>query len=103
MKMPEFDLSKGNLPVLIVVSSLIAVGIGGVYFGRILETNEVTRRELKDMSQQVQSLKDDISSLTQLVNAWRPQERWTTTDQIRFCYEAERANPGWKCPIGKEK
>lgn len=91
MPLPPVDLSKGYIPLLIVVSLLTAVGVGGVYFGK-------TMGQLEQLSENVQSLTTSMKDMQLAIARFAPKDNWIKNDQTRFCLEAERLNSGWKCP-----
>lgn len=93
--MPELDLSKGSIPILLFVAAIVASISGGAYIGRVLESNDLTRTQLKELSAQVNELKTEVRTLTL---TYRADETWSKTEHLEFCLNAERANPGWKCP-----
>ncbi len=89
-----YDLTKGYLPLVFVFGMFFAVGTVCVKVGQTIARYEVRESEVLMLSKQV-------AELTRIVSDLRPGERWTRSDQVLFCWEAERANPSWRCPAMK--
>ncbi len=98
MPLSGIDLSKATVPLLLVVSLLGAVAIGGVYIGQAIEINTVTRTQLDRLSETVSSLDNALRKVETTIASFAPKSQWKREDQTKFCLEAERSNPGWKCP-----
>jgi hypothetical protein len=93
--MPELDLSKGTIPVLLFIAAIVASISGGAYIGRMLESNDLTRTQLAELAVEVKELSAEVRNL---VTNYRPDDVWSKTEHLEFCISAERVNPGWKCP-----
>ena len=89
-----FDLTKGAVPVAVALAMLISVAAAGVGIGRTL-------RSYDDTQTQVVRLANEVAALQRTLIAERPEDRWSRTDQVLFCWEAERINKGWLCPAVK--
>lgn len=91
MELPRIDLSKGSVPILIVVSLLTAVGIGGIYLGKAMG-------QLDQLTTSVNILTESMKEVQTALAKGVLVDNWKTSDQVAFCLRAERNNPGWKCP-----
>lgn len=85
------DLSKGYLPILIVTGMLTVVGIGGVYIGKAIG-------QLEQLTANVESLTISMKEMQAVFARLTLTDNWKRGDQTKYCLEAERLNPGWKCP-----
>jgi zona occludens toxin (predicted ATPase) len=95
MTVPKIgDLTKSGLPILVAVSLMISVGLGGITLGRVLESYSKQQSDVIKLAKEVAALQGTLIAL-------RPENQWTRTDQVLFCWEAERINANWRCPAIK--
>lgn len=86
-----FDLTKGNLPLVFAFGLFVAVGAGCIKVGEVLARYERRESEIVQLAAQVAALQRTLLTM-------RLDERWQRSDQVLFCWEAERINQGWRCP-----
>lgn len=99
--MPEkksaFDLSRGAIPIAAALGLLLLVASGAMAAGAWLNDVRRDRSELVGQIAAVQievaDIKRQLVQLNERANNAQP-EAWF----LRFCFEAERANPNWRCP-----
>lgn len=88
------DLTRGAIPIAVALSLLIAVGVACIGIGRTLKSYD-------DAQGHIAHIATEVAAMQRILAAWRPEDRWTRSDQVLFCWEAERANPSWRCPAVK--
>lgn len=95
----EIDLSKGVIPILVALTLLAFVAsasfaVGSVFAGFQRDSDQF-RVELTGIKTDLASIKQQVQ---QLVGQYPMADRWSRTDQARWCWAAERLNASWKCP-----
>lgn len=89
-----FDLSKGGVPLLAALGLLVFVGGACIRIG-------IALADYGKQQSEIVNLANEVAGLQKTLIALRPENQWTRTDQVLFCWEAERANPNWRCPAIK--
>lgn len=89
-----FDLTKGSLPLVVALGLIMTVATLSIQVGRTIAHYEQSQSD-------VIALAREVAALKQAVTAMRPEERWQRSDQVLFCWEAERINAAWRCPAIK--
>ena len=95
MTVPKLgDLTKSGVPILAAISMMVAVGVVCIGIGKVLADYGKQQSDISKLAVEVASLQAVIVKLS-------PADRWARSDQVLFCWEAERINPTWRCPALK--
>lgn len=78
---------------------MLAMMMGGVFYITHSAIEWIEKREVikKKVLNQIDNLKEELQDESNLLEG-RTKLRWHGYDIVTFCKEAERINPGWKCP-----
>jgi hypothetical protein len=86
-----FDLTKGSLPLVVALGLIMTVATLSIQVGRTIAHYEQSQSEMI-------ALAKEVAALQQVILTLRPEDRWQRSDQVLFCWEAERINSNWRCP-----
>jgi hypothetical protein len=90
-------LSKGNLPVLLVVSGLAFVAWATYYGTGTLKNIEVSQERILTKVETYAQRSDERAQRLETALAKSDKEGFTKTDHALWCLRAETVNRDWKC------
>lgn len=96
----SLDLTKGHMPLLAALALATFVAATAFSIGQWLGSITNVQSEVAQLNGDMAEVKRSVSSIEQIVGQMR-YGQWTRGDQTLFCWEAERANPKWRCPAVK--
>lgn len=88
------DLSKGVLPITVVVALMVAIFSAGVVYTKLVWTSE---NKIIDISASLDRLTTRIDELQQTVSSI-PKDMVRRSDILKLCLGLERNNKDIRCP-----
>ena len=91
------DLSKGVLPITVVVALMVAIFSAGVVYTKLVWTSDAAENKIIGISASLDRLTTRIDELQQTV-ASIPKDMVRRSDILKLCLGLERNNKDVRCP-----
>ncbi len=91
------DLSRGVLPITVVVGAMAIFFWAGFAYCKIMSTNDVTENRVNVIAVAIDKLTTRIDDLQRSIAKW-PTDALTRSDLYKLCLALERNNKEFHCP-----